>query len=235
MENNFKVNMNEYLPLRDVVFNTLRQAILKGELAPGERLMEIQLAEKLGVSRTPVREAIRKLELEGLVLMIPRKGAEVAKISEKSLRDVLEVRRSLEELAIELACQRMTDEEIEQLGERQNDFKNAINKGNAMNIAETDEAFHDVIYLGTGNDKLVQILNNLREQMYRYRLEYIKDEDKRQILIVEHEHILAAIKARNIAEAKNAAREHIDNQEITVSKNIKEQEDIMPVRGRGRR
>ena len=105
------------------------------------------------------------------------------------------------------------DEEIEQLGERQNDFKNAINKGNAMNIAETDEAFHDVIYLGTGNDKLVQILNNLREQMYRYRLEYIKDEDKRQILIVEHEH----------------------NQEITVSKNIKEQEDIMPVRGRGRR
>ena len=143
--------------------------------------------------------------------------------------------RSLEELAIELACQRMTDEEIEQLGERQNDFKNAINKGNAMNIAETDEAFHDVIYLGTGNDKLVQILNNLREQMYRYRLEYIKDEDKRQILIVEHEHILAAIKARNIAEAKNAAREHIDNQEITVSKNIKEQEDIMPVRGRGRR
>ena len=255
MENNFKVNMNEYLPLRDVVFNTLRQAILKGELAPGERLMEIQLAnklgvsrtpvreairklelaEKLGVSRTPIREAIRKLELEGLVLMIPRKGAEVAKISEKSLRDVLEVRRSLEELAIELACQRMTDEEIEQLGERQNDFKNAINKGNAMNIAETDEAFHDVIYLGTGNDKLVQILNNLREQMHRYRLEYIKDEDKRQILIVEHEHILAAIKARNIAEAKNAAREHIDNQEITVSKNIKEQEDIMPVRGRGRR
>ena len=249
MENNFKVNMNEYLPLRDVVFNTLRQAILKGELAPGERLMEIQLAEKLGVSRTPIREAIRKLEL-----MIPRKGAEVAKISEKSLRDVLEVRRSLEELAIELACQRMTDEEIEQLGERQNDFKNAINKGNAMNIAETDEAFHDVIYLGnlvrlaetdvafheiiyqaSDNKRLNQVLNNLREQMYRYRLEYIKDEDKRQILIVEHEHILAAIKARNIAEAKNAAREHIDNQEITVSKNIKEQEDIMPVRGRGRR
>ena len=80
MEYNLKVNMNEYLPLRDVVFNTLRDAILKGELEPGERLMEIQLAERLGVSRTPIREAIRKLELEGLVLMIPRKGAEVAKI-----------------------------------------------------------------------------------------------------------------------------------------------------------
>ena len=114
-EYDLKVNMNEYLPLRDVVFNTLRQAILRGELEPGERLMEIQLAERLGVSRTPIREAIRKLELEGLVLMIPRKGAEVARISEKSLRDVLEVRRSMEELAIELACQRMTEEQVDEL------------------------------------------------------------------------------------------------------------------------
>ena len=87
-----KVNVNEYLPLRDVVFNTLRQAIITGEFVPGERLMEIALANRLGVSRTPVREAIRKLELEGLVVMIPRKGAEVARITEKDLRDVLEVR-----------------------------------------------------------------------------------------------------------------------------------------------
>ena len=84
MELNFTVKMDEYLPLRDVVFNTLREAILRGELKPGERLMEIQLANKLGVSRTPIREAIRKLELEGLVLMIPRKGAEVAGSEESS-------------------------------------------------------------------------------------------------------------------------------------------------------
>ena len=232
MENNFKVNMNEYLPLRDVVFNTLRQAILKGELAPGERLMEIQLAEKLGVSRTPIREAIRKLELEGLVLMIPRKGAEVAKISEKSLRDVLEVRRSLEELAIELACQRMTEEDLGELQKAQDEFKKAIADGDAMRIAETDEHYHDVIYSGTQNAKLIQMLNNLREQMYRYRLEYIKDEDKRQVLLVEHEHILAALKGRNIAEAKTAMREHIDNQEITVSRNIKEKEQEHQIRGR---
>lgn len=224
MEHDLKVNMNEYLPLRDVVFNTLRQAILKGELAPGERLMEIQLAERLGVSRTPIREAIRKLELEGLVLMIPRKGAEVAKISEKSLRDVLEVRRSLEELAIELACQRMTEDEVKQLEEAQAFFREAVNKGDAMAIAESDEAYHDIIYYGTGNARLVQILNNLREQMYRYRLEYIKDADKRQILLIEHEKILKAIKGRHVAEAKEAMREHIDNQEITVSRNIKEKE-----------
>ena len=206
MGNNFEVNMNEYLPLRDVVFNTLRQAILKGELAPGERLMEIQLAEKL-------------------VLMIPRKGAEVAKISEKSLKDVLEVRRSLEELAIELACQRMTDSDLMEMERAGKAFKDAVDNGNAMEIAETDEAYHDVIYNCTRNMRLVQILNNLREQMYRFRLEYIKDEDKRQILLIEHEKILRALRNRHVAEAKAAVREHIDNQEITVLKNIKEQEE----------
>ena len=218
-------NENDYLPLRDVVFNTLRTSILTGELKPGERLMEIHLADKLGVSRTPIREAIRKLELEGLVLMIPRRGAEVARISEKSMRDVLEVRRSLEELAIELACQRMTDEEFKELQRAQEAFKSAVEHGSAMEIAETDEAYHDIIYNSTGNMRLVQILNNLREQMYRYRLEYIKDEDKRQILLVEHNKIYRALCSRHVEEAKQAMREHIDNQEITVLKNIKEQEE----------
>ena len=215
-----KVTMNEYLPLRDVVFNTLRQAILKGELEPGERLMEIQLAERLGVSRTPIREAIRKLELEGLVLMIPRKGAEVAEISEKSLREVLEVRRSLEELAIELACQRITPEELTALEEAENRFARAVEDGEVMAIAESDENYHELIYQATANDRLVQILNNLREQMYRYRLEYIKDEDRRQILVVEHEHILRAVRRRDIADAKSAVREHIDNQQLTITKNL---------------
>ena len=221
-EHDLKVNMNEYLPLRDVVFNTLRQAILKGELEPGERLMEIQLAERLGVSRTPIREAIRKLELEGLVLMIPRKGAEVARISEKSLRDVLEIRRSVEELAIELACQRMTEEEIDDLEAAKKAFADAVARRDMMLMAETDEMYHETIYKGTKNNRLIQIINNLREQMYRYRLEYIKDADKHPILLIEHDNIFKAVRARHVAEAKAAMREHIDNQEITVSKNLKE-------------
>ena len=110
-------------PCGDVVFNTLRQAILRGELKPGERLMEVQLANKLGVSRTPIREAIRKLELEGLVLMIPRKGAEVADITEKSLTDVLEVRKALEELAVQLCCDKITKEELKELHEAADEFQ----------------------------------------------------------------------------------------------------------------
>ena len=126
VEPNFNVTMNEYLPLRDVVFNTLRQAILRGELKPGERLMEIQLANKLGVSRTPIREAIRKLELEGLVLMIPRTGAEVADITEKSLKDVLEVRRALEELSVKLTCDRITKEELKELEQAAENFRKTM-------------------------------------------------------------------------------------------------------------
>lgn len=223
MEDTLKVNMNEYLPLRDVVFNTLRQAILKGELEPGERLMEIQLAERLGVSRTPIREAIRKLELEGLVNMVPRKGAEVAKISERNLRDVLEVRRALEELAMELACQRLSEEDIEKIRELNIKMQAEMNNEDSTALAEVDEAFHDVIYLGTGNERLVQMLNNLREQMYRYRLEYIKDQGSRASLVKEHEELIKAVAARDINLAKEAIRGHIDNQAVTVSKKIKEQ------------
>ena len=216
MGSDFTINMNEYLPLRDLVFNTLRQAILKGELKPGERLMEIQLAEKLGVSRTPIREAIRKLELEGLVLMIPRRGAEVAKISHKSLQDVLEVRGALEELATDLACQRITEEQLIELRNAENHFKAVVEKGTEMEIAEADEAYHDIIYHATGNKRLIQMINNLREQMYRYRLEYIKDEAQK---------ILEAIRIRDIIRAKALMKEHIDNQEMTVSKNLNEAEE----------
>ena len=180
---NFQMNINEYLPLRDVVFYTLREAILKGELEPGERLMEMQLAGQLGVSRTPIREAIRKLELEGLVLMIPRRGAVVAKITEKDLRDVLEVRSSLEKLAIELACDRMPDETILDLRRALDEFKEALDNDDLTVQAEKDVEFHDVIYKSTDNLRLMQMLNNLREQMYRYRLEYLKDSSSHMRLV----------------------------------------------------
>ena len=183
--------------------------------------MEIQLAKKLGVSRTPIREAIRKLELEGLVIMIPRKGAEVAGITEKALRDVLEVRRSMEELAMELAVARMQEKDIKALEAARIEFREALSSSDMIRIAQADEKFHDVIYAGTYNDKLVQILNNLRDQIYRYRLEYIKDTGKRQLILIEHENILNAVKTRNVELGKRAMREHIDNQEITISRKLK--------------
>lgn len=207
-----KVNMSAYLPLRDVVFDTLRQAILRGELKPGERLMEIQLANKLGVSRTPIREAIRKLELEGLVLMIPRKGAEVADISEKSLRDVLEVRKALEELAVKLACDKIKGAQIGELRKAAEEFKKTLKSGDITQIAEADVSFHDVIYEATDNQKLIQLLNNLREQMYRYRIEYLKRQEAHPQLLAEHEEIISRIENKEKELAAEIVCKHIDNQ-----------------------
>ena len=224
MDMDFEVNMNEYLPLRDVVFNTLRKAILRGELKPGERLMEIQLANKLGVSRTPIREAIRKLELEGLVLMIPRKGAEVAEITEKNMRDVLEVRKALEELAVQLACDKITKEEIEEMKKAAEDFKKILKSKDITEIAEADVRFHDIIYMATDNQKLIQLLNNLREQMYRYRVEYLKDAAIYPRLIEEHHRMYDALKEKDQKQAVAYVEKHLHNQAEAVKKIIRDQE-----------
>ena len=212
MVENFQLQMNEYLPLRDVVFQTLRQAILRGELKPGERLMEIHLAHKLGVSRTPVREAIRKLELEGLVLMIPRKGAVVAEITISDLEDVLEVRMTLEELAVRYACKRITQEQLDELRHLSDEFRRSLSGSDVGACAQADVAFHDAIYEATGNKRLIQILNNLREQMYRYRMEYLKDRLSHTMLIKEHEEILEALECRDEKRALGAMSRHVERQ-----------------------
>ena len=217
-------NMNAYLPLRDVVFNTLREAILKGDLKPGERLMELQLASKLGVSRTPIREAIRMLEQEGLAVTTPRKGAEVAKMTLKDMEDVLEIRDALDELAVRIACQKISDEQLRQLEDMKELFEKSTQTGNVKKIAEADVTFHDVIYEATGNPKLVTLLNNLREQVYRYRVEYIKDPKNYPTLIAEHEAILESLKNRDVKNAVEAMHVHVANQAEAVKTVIQEQE-----------
>ena len=221
MSDNLQLGMDEFLPLRDVVFNTLRQAILTGELKPGERLMEIHLANRLGVSRTPIREAIRKLELEGLVTMIPRRGAEVAQITEKSMKDVLEVRRTLDALSAELACERISSEEEEALKKACQNFEEAVKTKDAKIIAKADVALHDIIAAATGNQRLIQLINNLAEQMYRYRFEYIKDASQHERIIKEHRIIYESIVKKDKVAASEMAKLHIDNQEKAVIARIR--------------
>ena len=225
MQERFQLKMDQFLPLRDVVFNTLRQAILTGELKPGERLMEIHLADQLGVSRTPIREAIRKLELEGLVTMIPRRGAEVAQITEKSMNDVLEVRRAVDALCVELACERITTEELERLGAACDAFaKEAMKPEKEKDVkllAEKDVALHDIIVQATGNQRLIQLVNNLSEQMYRYRFEYLKDFSQHAKLVEEHRVIYESIVKKECETACEAAKLHIDNQKKAIIRQIR--------------
>jgi DNA-binding GntR family transcriptional regulator len=216
-----KVNFNDYKPLRDVIFNTIREAIIAGELKPGERLMEVQLAEKMGVSRTPVREAIRKLELEGMVEMIPRKGAHVAEVSVKDIMDVLEVRASLDGLATSLAATRITPEEIKELKHVYTQFVTNVEKDNVSGTIKKDVEFHDVIYRASRNEKLIQISNNLKEQVQRFRVIYLKGFGSTRDVIREHEQIIEAITTNNSDMALKIAYDHIKKQEETIIKALK--------------
>ena len=211
---------DDFLPLRDVVFNTLRKGILRGDLKPGERLMEIHLANQLGVSRTPIREAIRMLELEGLVIMMPRKGAMVASISKEDLKDVLEVRKALDTLAVSLACERITPDGLKRLKSAAVHFKGATITLDSTKIAEADVAFHDEIHKASGNKRLSVMVNNLAERIYRYRFEYIKESYDCVQLIEEHDEIVKNIEKGDKEGAIAAINRHIDNQEISIIKQL---------------
>ena len=203
--------MEEY-SLRSQVFQTIRDDILKGKYEENDELREATLGKELGVSRTPVREALRQLELEGLVLMIPRKGAIVAEITVQDLEDVLEVRMALEELAVKIACKRITQEQLEEIKRRSAEFCKTLYGDDVAACAQADMAFHDAIYEATGNRRLVQILNNLREQMYRYRMEYLKDRQSHSLLVKEHEEIVQGLTERDADRALRVTNSHIERQ-----------------------
>ncbi len=211
-----RLELENYKPLREIVFEYLRNSILDGSLKPGERLMELQLAEKLGVSRTPIREAIRKLELEGLVEMIPRKGAYVADLSIKDILDVLEVRTNLEGLATYLAAERMNEEDIEELKRILKKFEDSIGSMDKEKMIEFDDMFHDKIIRGSRNNKLIQIVQSLHEQLQRFRVIYFSEYKEYKHLLNYHQAILDAIMNKEPEKAKEYAENHIRKLEKSI-------------------
>lgn len=219
------VKLENYKPLREIVFEHLRDAIIKGTLRPGERLMEMQLADEMGVSRTPVREAIRKLELEGLVIMVPRRGAYVADLSIKDVSETFEIRSALEALAASLAAERITAEENEEMERILVRIGAAIEAGDFQQTVELDEQYHNLLYQASRNDRLMQILNNLREQIQRFRVTTLAMPGRVHGVLNEHRQIAEAISERNAELAHRLALEHIENAESALMEWIKGQQE----------
>ncbi len=215
-----ELEMNEYEPLREVVFASLRKAILEGILEPGERLMEIHLAGELGVSRTPVREAIHKLEQEGLVITYPRRGAVVAQITRKDLEDALEVRAALEELSVRKAAQCITPEQLGKLKKAAADFESCTKNGDVTASARADVAFHEILSEASGNQRLLSLLYNLRGQLYRYRMENLKDAASYAGLIAQHRQLCLAMEKQDGELAARTLREHIAAQKKSILEKI---------------
>lgn len=213
-----KIEIQNYKPLGEVVFDYLRSAILSGELKPGERLMEIALAEQLGVSRTPVREAIRKLELESFVEMVPRKGAYVAELKAKDILDILEIRALLEGFAAASAAEKMVEDEVKQLHGTIEKFEKAVSKHDRQSMIDTDNKFHDLIFQATRNNKLIEIVNDLQDQFQRFRVIYFNEFDNFNDLENSHREIYDAIYEHDTNKARNRAEEHVQAVKGTVIK-----------------
>ena len=218
MGNNFEVKMNEYLPLRDVVFNTLRQAILKGELAPGERLMEIQLAQKLGVSRTPVREAFQTLEAEGLIELRMNRGAIVKTIDEKYITDHYEMRILLESEAAKRAAQRGMPDAADYI-KKLEALQSHMESVSTEEYEELNLAVHSAIWTAADNERLYKFLSSLWNGpsvgIASPKLDhYIKSTQ-------EHIDILKAIQKQDAKAAQKEMAKHIERSLNNILKNFK--------------
>lgn len=203
------LDLQNHRPLREIVYEELKRQILVGEIAPGTRMMEVEMAEDMGVSRTPIREAIRKLEKEGLVTTEPRRGAYASEISVKDMVDVLEVRQDLEGMAAALAAEKVTEEEKQAFIKVNSEYEEAIRSGNTDEIIRCDELFHQLIVSYSGNKTLNQLLSQVQELALRFRYIYYDDFSRYEKMPKEHEEIEEAILSGDSQKARIVAEEHV--------------------------
>ncbi len=203
------LDLQNHRPLRELVYEELKRQILVGEILPGTRMMEVELAEEMGVSRTPIREAIRKLEKESLVTIEPRRGAYASDISVKDMLDILEVRQYLEGMAAALSAEKVTEEEKQAFIKANGEYMDAVNNADTEEIIRCDEVFHQIIGSFSGNDTLTQLLSQVQELALRFRYIYYEDFSRYERMPMEHEEIEEAILSGNSERAKIVAEEHI--------------------------
>ena len=202
-------DLQNHRPLREIVYEELKREILVGEISPGTRMMEIELADEMGVSRTPVREAIRKLEKEGLVTIEPRKGAYASDVSIKDMVDVLEVREDLEAMAAAMAAQKVNKDEKQALIEATMEYKEAVESERTEDIIRCDEKFHQLIVNYSGNKTLIQLFSQVQELALRFRYLYYDDFSRYEKMPMEHREIEEAILSGDYEKARVAAGEHV--------------------------
>jgi len=164
----FKIKIEEPKLLSEDIAESIKKAIIRGKFKPGEKISEGELAESMGTSRTPLREAFRKLENEGFIEIIPRKGAVVTEIYPEEASDLYQIKSVLEGLAAKLAMSRITEKEIDKLEKINEDLKSLIDKNDIEMFYKTHQRFHEVFVKSCGNDRLIQMVRNLNDHFKRY-------------------------------------------------------------------
>ena len=208
--------MEEYQDqsLRGKVFQKIREEILSGVYQDGEELREVTLGEKLGVSRTPVREALRQLELEGLVTIVPNKGAYVKGITKKDVHDIYRIRSLLEGLCAKWATEHITDQQIEELEEivLLSEFHlKKQGQGKAKQVSDLDGKFHKVLYEASNSRILEHVLSDFHKYVKMARTMSVGEKERAEKSIDEHRAILEAIRKKDANLAEQLANQHIMN------------------------
>ncbi len=204
------IDSYSYEPLRKQVYKVLREAIISGDMEPGENIKELEIADELNVSRTPVREAFRMLELEELIMIIPQQGVFIAGIeSKKQINDIFQVRMELEGLAAYLAAQNINSEQIDKMNRYSEQIEDCIEKNDVKRCVKLDIAFHKIIKTASKNEILEKFLDNLFEQATRFRAKSLAKDGRMAKALNDHRGISKAIAEGKSELASELARRHI--------------------------
>ena len=209
-ETDVKKEVSDKYSLRGRVYNRLREDILSGKLKENEELREITIGEELGVSRTPVREAFRQLELEGLITIIPNKGAFVTGITGKDVKDIYMIRSHLEGLCARLACDHITDEQLSEMEENIYLGEFHASKGHMDQMAELDSRFHELLYEACDSKMLENLLKDYHQYVMRIRKKTLST-SRGTVSNEEHRAIMDAIRNHDPESAEKLANLHINN------------------------
>ena len=203
------LNTLEFNRIGDLAYQALRDAIFSGEFAQGARLNQDELARRLGVSRAPIRDALNRLESEGLVKTLSRSGGVVvADISEQEMADIYELRAILDSASTRLACERMSDDELKRLAEIVVETERVTRAKDLNAIVQAHAEFHYLIYAACGNAELTRVARNLWDRSYRFRVMALRSEENARHGLAQHAAILAALQARDAGQAVALAEEH---------------------------
>ena len=214
-----KKEVTDKYSLRGRVFNKLREDILSGKYQDHEELKEVAIGEELGVSRTPVREAFRQLELEGLIQIVPNKGAYVTGITAKDVKDIYMIRSSLEGMCARLATENITEEQLEELEENVYLASFHASKGHMEQMTELDNRFHHILYEAWDSKMLEKLLLDFHQYVMRIRKKTLSTKERGIASNEEHRQIMEAIKAKNPDEAQRLANMHMNNAYDNMVKN----------------
>ena len=212
--------------LKEQAYDKLKDLIITGALEPGALHNEKRLAEALGVSRTPVREALLELSREGMVAFVPGKGVEICKFTVQQVREVFEIRKIIEGYIIKKIAARLTDTDIKKIDENISNQEKMLLKTERLAFIEYDKQFHLSLASKIGNQQIESILDNLRDQMHLMGIRAVEDESRMKQVIEEHRAIFAGLKEGNPQKAFDALIDHLDNTEKTIAEKIETQEKI---------